>query len=78
MYIKYRFKPIFHFFLPKIISNIKFPPATARFAPPSPPPHSVITQTCCVVSQLSTPTDICHTTTQQSAVLRSVHTESPY
>ena len=34
MYIKGRIKPIFHFFLPKIIRNIKFPPATVHFAPP--------------------------------------------
>ena len=75
MYIRDRFKRIFHFFLPKIIRNIKFPPATVHFAPP--PPHSVINQTCCVVPQLSTQTDICHTT-QQSAAPRSVHTESPF
>ena len=74
MNIKGRIKPIFHFFLPKIIRNLKFPPATAHFAPL----HGVINQTCSVVSQLSTPTDICHTTTQQSAALRSVHTESPF
>ena len=33
MYIKYRYKPNFHFFLPKIIRNIKFPPATVHVAP---------------------------------------------
>ena len=76
MYIKNRFKPIFHYFLTKIIRNLNFPPATVHFTPP-PSPHSVINQTCCVVSQLSTPTDICHTT-QQSAAPRSVHTESPF
>ena len=37
MNIKGRIKPIFHFFLPKIIRNIKLPPATAHFARPSPP-----------------------------------------
>ena len=34
MYIKDRFKPIFLYFRTKIIRNIKFPPATVRFAPP--------------------------------------------
>ena len=34
MYIKNRFKPIFHYFLPKIIRNIKLPPVTVHFAPP--------------------------------------------
>ena len=34
MYIKDRIKPIFHFFLPKIIRNIKLPPATVHFAHP--------------------------------------------
>ena len=34
MCIKDRIKPIFHFFLPKIIRNRKLPPATVRFAPP--------------------------------------------
>ena len=75
MYVKYQLKKkIFHFFLTKIIRTLMLPPATVRFAPPP----SVINQTCCVVSQLSTPTDICHTTTQQSAALRSVHTKSPF
>ena len=78
MYIKDRFKPIFHFFLHKIIRNLKLPQATVHFAPPPPPPHSVINQICCVVLKLLTRTDICHTTTQQSAALRSVHTESPF
>ena len=43
MYIKDRFKRISHFFLTKIIRNIKLPPATAHVAPP--PPHSLISQT---------------------------------
>ena len=34
MYVKNRAKPIFHYFLIKIISNLKFPPATVHFAPP--------------------------------------------
>ena len=34
MYIKNRFKQIFHYFLTNIIRNIKLPPATVRFAPP--------------------------------------------
>ena len=37
MYIKDRFKPIFPYFLPKIIRNIKLPPATVHFALPPPP-----------------------------------------
>ena len=37
MYIKDRIKPNFHFFLPKIIRNIKLPPATVCFAPPHHP-----------------------------------------
>ena len=39
MYIKNRFKPIFHYFLPKIIRNLKFPPATVHFAPPPTTPQ---------------------------------------
>ena len=37
MYIKDRFKRISHYFLTKIIRNIKFPPATAHVAPPTTP-----------------------------------------
>ena len=39
MYIKDRIKTIFHYFLLKIIRNIKFPPATAHFAPPPTTPQ---------------------------------------
>ena len=79
MYIKDRFKPIFHFFLHKIIRNLKLPPATVHFAPPPPPPpHSVINQICCVVLKLLTRTDICHTTTQQSSAFHSAHNGSPF
>jgi hypothetical protein len=78
MYIKDRFKPIFHFFLHKNIRNLKLPQATVHFAPPPPPPHSVINQICYVVLKLLTPTDICHTTTQKSAALRSAHIGSPF
>ena len=34
MYIKNRFKPIFHYVLTKIIRTLKFPLATVHFAPP--------------------------------------------
>ena len=41
MYIKDRIKPIFHFFLPKIICTLKLPPAMVHYAPP----HT--TSQCC-------------------------------
>ena len=39
MYIKKRLKPVFHYFLTKIIRNLKFPTVTVHFAPPPTTPQ---------------------------------------
>ena len=73
MYVTNRAKPIFHFFLPKIIRNIKFPPSTTHFAPP---PTVLLAKLAALYRNFQH--QPIFATRHQFAAPRSVHTETPF